>query len=194
MEGVCGASFTVSEAFNSLASGSAIILFPAMGIWVPNAPTKATFFARETAWGKVLTLDKLQIRGWHLPNICFLCGCVEEIIHHLLLHCPIVSSLWEIIFPLFGLSWVFPKTIKDALLNWKGSFVGKKRSKVWKSIPVCIFWTVWKKRNCLAFRNGSLAVQRLKHSIVSNLWDWNNMYIGEEISSLIGFLEWLASK
>ena len=25
------------------------------------------------------------------------------------------------------------------------------------------------------------------------LWSWNTLYIGEEISSLIGFLEWLAS-
>ena len=70
--------------------------------------------------------------------------------------------------------------------------MGKKSSKVWKLVSVCIFWTVWKKRNCLAFKNGSSAVQRLNHSFVSNLWDWN-MYISEEISSLIGFLEWLAS-
>ena len=48
--------------------------------------------------------------------------------------------------------------------------------------------------NYLAFKNGSLAIQRLKHSSVFNLWDWNNMYIGEGISSLIDFLEWLASK
>ena len=93
-----------------------------------------------------------------------------------------------------GLSWVFPKTIKEALVSWKGSFVGKKGSRIWKSVPLCIFWTVWKERNRIAFTNGSLAVQRLKHSFVSNLWGWNNMYIGEEICSLIGFLEWLASK
>ena len=43
-KGSAGASFTVSEAFKSLASGSAI-LFPEKGIWVPNAPTKAAFFA-----------------------------------------------------------------------------------------------------------------------------------------------------
>ena len=61
-KGSAGASFTVNEAFNSLASGSAI-LFPAKGIWVPNAPTKAAFFAWEAAWRKVLTLDKLRRRG-----------------------------------------------------------------------------------------------------------------------------------
>ena len=40
------------------------------------------------------------------------------------------------------------------------------------------------KRNCIDFRNGTLALQRLKHSFVSNWWSWN--------TSLIGFLEWLA--
>ena len=82
-KGSVGASFTVSEAFSSLASGYAI-LFLAKGVWVPSAPTKAAFYAWETAWGKVLTLDKLQRRGWHLPNRCYLCGCAEETIHHLL--------------------------------------------------------------------------------------------------------------
>ena len=98
--------------------------------------------------------------------------------------------------PLFLLNWFLlglPKTVKDALINWKGSFVGKKRRKIWKSIPLCIFWMVWKERNHIAFRDGTVDVQKLKHSFVSNLWNWNSLYIGEEISSLIGFLEWLAS-
>ena len=45
--------------------------------------------------------------------------------------------------------------------------------------------------NRIAFRDGTVVVQRLIHSFVSNLWSWNS--IGEEITSLIGFLEWLAS-
>ena len=64
---------------------------------------------------------------------------------------------------------------------------------VWKSVPLCIFGTIWKERNRITFRNGLLTVQRLKHSFVSTLWGWNSLYIDEEISSLIGFLEWLAS-
>ena len=58
----------------------------------------------------------------------------------------------------------------------------------------------WKKEkkdleiySSLHFRDGTVDVQKLKHSFVSNLWSWNSLYIGEEISSLIGFLEWLAS-
>ena len=44
---------------------------------------KLFFFAWEATWGKVLTLDRLQRRGWQLPNQCFLCGCEEETINTL---------------------------------------------------------------------------------------------------------------
>ena len=57
-----------------------------------------------------------------------------------------------------GISWVFPKLVKGALFHWKGSFVGKKRLKIRKYVPLCIFWTIWKERKCIAFRDGTLAV------------------------------------
>ena len=49
-------------------------------------------------------------------------------------------------------------------------FVGKKRVKVWKVAPLCLFWTVWKERNMLAFENEDFSIQRLKYSFVCNLW------------------------
>ena len=64
------------------------------------------------------------------------------------------SVLWGMILSLFGAQWVFPETVKEAVISWKGSFVGKKRKKIWRSIPLFIFWTVWKERNRLAFRGG----------------------------------------
>ena len=55
---------------------------------------------------------------------------------------------------LCGVQWVFPESVKEVLCSWKGSFVGKKRKKLWKSIPLYIFWTIWKERNRLAFKGG----------------------------------------
>ena len=135
-----------------------------------KVPTKVAFFAWEATWEKILTLDRLQKRGWQLPNRCFLCGCEEENVNHILLHCTVVRALWEITFALFGVQWVFPEKVKEALFCWRGPFVGKKRKKIWKSISLCIFWTVWKERNMLAFRGGSLAIQTLKNSFVCSLF------------------------
>ena len=134
--------------------GSSACVFPNRRIWMDKVPTKVSFFAWEASWGKILTLDKLQRRGWQLPNRCFLCGCEEESANHIMLHCTVVKILWEIALAIFGVQWVFPESVIEVLLSWRGSFVGKKRKDTWNSIPLCIFWTVWKERNRLAFRGG----------------------------------------
>ena len=55
--------FGVKKAYSLLASPIAAV-FLKSNVWVDRIPTKIAFFAWETAWGKVLTLDKLQKRGW----------------------------------------------------------------------------------------------------------------------------------
>ena len=60
-------------------------------------PTKVAFFAWEATWGKVLTLDRLQRKGMQLLNCCFLCGCEEENINHILIYCIVVRVLWDIV-------------------------------------------------------------------------------------------------
>ena len=47
--------------------------------------------------------------------------------------------------------------------------MGEKRLKIWKFVPVSIFWMIWKERNRIAVRDETSVVQRLKHSFVSNL-------------------------
>ena len=102
-KGVADATFTVRNAYNLLVSRS-ISRFPVKNIWMASVPSKVSFFTWEAAWGEVLTLNKLQRRGWHLPNRCFLCGCAEETIHHILLHCLVVRPQWDIILSLVGVS------------------------------------------------------------------------------------------
>ncbi|RVW92919.1 putative ribonuclease H protein [Vitis vinifera] len=128
--------FRVKEAY-SLLTKSDDIGFPSRSIWVARVPTKVAFFAWEASWGKVLTLDRLQRRGFQLPDRCFLCGCEEESVNHILIYCTVVRALWDIVFDLVDVKWVFPGTVKEVLASWRGSFVGKKRKKIWDVIPLC---------------------------------------------------------
>lgn len=59
---------------------------------------------------------------------------------------PLVKLLCEIVFALLGINWVFPKRVKEALISWIGSFVGKKKEKDLEVNFFCIFWTLWKER------------------------------------------------
>ncbi|RVW30374.1 putative LRR receptor-like serine/threonine-protein kinase [Vitis vinifera] len=127
-----------------------------------------SFFAWEASWGRVLTLDRLQKRGWALANRCFPCQTFEESIDYLL-HCEKTREVWMLLLSLFGVSWVFPFSVKETLLGWRGSFVGKKRKEVWQVGPLCLFWVIWKARNRIAFENSVLSIQRLQgNPICSN--------------------------
>ena len=113
---------------------------------------------KMASWGPkrvgMVATRMVQRRGVQLPNCCFLCGCEEENVNHILIHCIVVRALWDIVLGLVDVKWVFPETVKEVLISWRGSFVGKKRKKIWDSILLCIFWTVWKEMNRLAFRGG----------------------------------------
>ncbi|RVW49097.1 hypothetical protein CK203_084438 [Vitis vinifera] len=98
--------------------------------WVESKDgPKISFFTWEASWGRVLTLNRLQKRGWALANRCFLCQKCGESIDHLLLHCERTREVLLLSF--FGVSWVFPLLVKETLISWRGSFVGKKRKVAW---------------------------------------------------------------
>ena len=90
-------------------------------------------------------------------------------------------------------TWTLSCTVKATLLGWNGVFVGKKRKRAWQMAPLCIFWSIWKERNRLAFGNEELSLQRLKYSFVCNLWSWVRVSLVESPSSLVSFLDWIDS-
>ena len=96
-------------------------------------------------------------------------------------------------FTMFRVTWVLQLTVKDTLLGWSDSFVDKKRGKIWRAAPLCLFWTMWKERNRIAFDNEALSIQRLKTSFVCNLFSWTKSCLDGEPHSLINFVDWLGS-
>ena len=98
-----------------------------------------------------------------------------------------------LLFSLFGVQWVLPATVKATLLGWDGSFVGEKRKGVWRASPLCLFWTVWKARNKVAFEEEELSIQRPKNSFVYFLWSEMKMFIKDGPSTLVDFIDWVGT-
>ena len=48
--------------------------------WQRLGAAKNELFVWEVSWGKALTLDQIQKKGWALGNRCFLCQVCEETI------------------------------------------------------------------------------------------------------------------
>ena len=185
--------FFVKSLYSALEPRS-VVPFPRNIIWSPCVPTKVGFFAWEASWGKVLTLDQIERRGWPITNRCFLCFAEKESINHILIHCTDVRVLWELLFALFSVLWVLPLSARDTFLGWHGSFVIKKCRKTWMTIPLCLFWSVWKERNIIAFENEEFSIQRMNFFFVCNLWSWSKSCIDEELLPLINFFDWLGSR
>ena len=185
-------AFSLKSLYSILERGGSS-MFPSESIWRVRVPPKVAFFAWEASWGKVLTLEQLQRRGFSLANRCFLCLSEAKTVDHLLLHCVKTWVLWNLLFSLFGISWTLSCTVKTTLLGWNGGFVGKRRKKAWQMAPLCIFWSVWKERNRLAFGDENLSLQRLKYSFVCNLWFWVRGSLAESHSSLVSFVDWIGS-
>ena len=71
--------FSVKYLYNALELGDSSS-FPSNCIWNVWVQPEISFFAWEPMWGKSLTLDLVQKRGWALANRCFRCHENEETI------------------------------------------------------------------------------------------------------------------
>ena len=68
-----------------------------------------------------------------------MCKSNGESVDHLLIHCPIAMELWAMVFSLFGIHWVMPKTVVDLLAFWQGNFGQHWNGVIW-------MWCIWRKR------------------------------------------------
>ena len=86
----------------------------------------------------MLTLDRLQKRGWQLLKCCFLCGYEEESINHILIHCIVAKVLWDslcFVWCSVGLS----RNYKGGLIELEGPFCRGKKEKDMEVYPVVHF-------------------------------------------------------
>ncbi|KAL6351088.1 hypothetical protein AAG906_031674 [Vitis piasezkii] len=51
------------------------------------------FLTWKAAWGKILTLNQINRRGWFLASHCCMCKSTKELVDHLLIHCGEAKEL-----------------------------------------------------------------------------------------------------
>ena len=56
------------------------------------------------------------------------------------------------------------------------------------------FWTIWKARNGVAFKDEVLSIQHLKTSFVNLLWSETKLSIVGGPLIIVGFIDWVGCK
>ena len=84
-----------------------------------------------------------------------------------------------------------PLTVKETLLSWHGSFVGKRRKKAWMAAPFAFFGQYGGKETGSFFENVIISINRMKSTFLCNLWSSVNLHSVERPRSLVDFLTWV---
>jgi hypothetical protein len=145
------------------------------------------FFAWSAALGKILTLDNLRRRHVIVMDRCCMCKRSGESVDHLLLHCDVASAIWSAFFSRFGLSWVMPRRVVDLFDCWWSS--GRPRSAaVWKMVPTCLFWCLWREMNDRNFEDRERSLEEILSLFFETLYLWTAAFVSPLSLSFSDFL------
>ncbi|RVW53588.1 hypothetical protein CK203_068938 [Vitis vinifera] len=179
----CG-KFSVKSLYKSLVSGHPAS-FPSSAIWKVSVQPRVSSFGWEATWGKALTLDQLQKRGWAVVNRCYLCQRHKESIDHIFLYCEKARTLWALFYSMFGLQWVLLALLRRCFWGGMGLLWEEKEGCL-ESKSFVSLWTVWKARNKVALRKKSCQFKGL-----SFLWSETKLSIKDGPSTLVDFVGWV---
>ncbi|KAG5615342.1 hypothetical protein H5410_015166 [Solanum commersonii] len=136
---------------------------------------KGVFAVKSCYWNLNTRQSMVDIWPWKLiwktkcPKGSLFLLVVND---HLFLHCKATLSLWNKFLALLGVKWVMPSTTKELLNSWKGIGNRGRNEHWWRTIPACIWWTLWKERNLRSFEGQKTNLQKIRMNCISLLFFW----------------------
>ena len=119
-----------------------------------------------------------------------MCKRCRESVDHLLLHCSIAWELRSLVFCLFGIQWVMPHTAFELFKAWQGNFVRHRHIDVWRLMPHCLIWCIWRERNARSFEGCEHSLLEIKSFFLHTLFEWSVAFSHFSCSSF-SFFSWL---
>lgn len=170
-------------------------LFPWKTIWTNKVPKRIDFFVWTAAWWRIIMIDNMMKWNITLVNWCCLYKSSGDSVGHLLLQCSYATELLSSIFARFGVCWVMPRKVIDALHCWKGLFGKRGRCWVWDTSTTVHFllWLLWNGRNNHSFNGIECLVILTKESSIQSLFKWSRVFGIDAASSIILFVDFLSN-
>ncbi|KAJ0510483.1 putative reverse transcriptase zinc-binding domain-containing protein [Helianthus annuus] len=137
--------------------------------WVPK---KVGIVAWRAEMERLPTKSALARRNVPVSNrVCALCGEYDETSDHVFVSCHYSQMVWQNLAPWCRIQPVIAFGIKD-LLSLHASSSGPKRRKAIHAIILVAFWSIWKMRNDVVFRQAVPNSTRTLDEIKSMAFLW----------------------
>jgi hypothetical protein len=163
--------------------------FPWKSIWKAKVPPRVAFFSWTAALGRILTAENLRRRRVIIISWCCMCKVDGESVDHLLLHCAYAKELWDLVFAMFGIAWVMPATVRDLFDCWLGKMGKHPIHMIWRAVPHCLMWCLWRERNLRTFEGCEKHVADLKLLFLRTLFEWMGSTRLFGFSSFLEFID-----
>lgn len=134
------------------------------------------YFAWSTTLGKILTMDNLKKRHVIVVDWCCMCKNCGESMDHLLLYCEMTSALSNTIFNLVRLAWVMHSCVVVIFACWKGHFDRLQNAVMWKMVPSCIMYCLWRKRNDQSVEEREWMMVELNDFFFKTFYHWTTVF------------------
>jgi hypothetical protein len=135
-------------------------------------PSRVAFFVWTVALGKILTIDNLSQHHIVVLN-WVVCATVMESL--LIISCFIALLLMRCGLCLLGCL-VFLGLCLLSVLGlldcWQGRFGRQRNLRVWRAVPHCLMWSLWRERNGCSFEDSEQTIVELKLLFLRTLCDW----------------------
>ena len=181
--------FQVSSYYTTL-TGKGGGCFPWQSIWKAKVPPRVAFFSWTAALGRLLTADNLRCRRVILVSWCCMCKADGESVDHLLLHCRYAKELWDLVFAMFGVCWVMPGGVRELFACWQGKMGKHPKHLIWRAVPHCLMWCIWRERNLRIFEDCEHHADELKLLFLRTLFEW---MVSSRLFSFSTMLEFIDS-
>lgn len=142
--------------------------------WIHEIPIKVSTFVWRANLVRIPSNNALNRR--RVPGIedrCLWCSKETEDAAHILLHCPMAASVWELVFKWCEISQPQIQVIGDLISFVKKWGNNKKRRN--NLISVCFggtIWLLWKSRCDLMFKNVRTSLFRILDGVKSTVYSW----------------------
>lgn len=103
---------------------------------------------------------------------CTFCNSGPADISQLFLFCPFAMEIWSWWWSLWNISWVWPKSLELALMQWNFPRKDKFFKQICLASFVIIIWSVWRKRNDRIFNKKSASSLEIKNLVLVQLRWW----------------------